>query len=55
MSNVDSAKPAIIGSLFSDVVLLLVMLVGLLGLLRETREGGGAFPLIHTLWKQVWW
>jgi hypothetical protein len=50
--NVDSTKPAIIGSLFSDVVLLLIMLIGLL---RLRCEGGGAFALGRTLWRQVRW
>jgi hypothetical protein len=48
--NVDSTKPAIIGSFFSDIALLLIMLIGLL---RLRREGGGAFALGRTLWKQV--
>ena len=48
--NVDSTKPAIIGSLFSDVALLLIMLIGLLRLLRD---GCGAFALGRTLWRQV--
>ncbi|KAF8487391.1 hypothetical protein DFH94DRAFT_25610 [Russula ochroleuca] len=51
--NVDSTKPAIIGSFFSDIALLLIMLIGLL---RLRREGGGAFALGRTLWKQglIW-
>jgi hypothetical protein len=50
MTNSDSTKYAIISSLLSDVVLLLIMLIGLLPLYRE---GGGAFTLARTLWKQV--
>ena len=53
MTNFDSTKYSIIGSLFSDLALLLIMLVGLL---RMRREGSGAFALGRTLWKQVrWW
>ena len=47
MDNFESTKPAIIGSFVSDIVLLLIMLIGL----RPLR--GGAFALGHTLWKQV--
>jgi hypothetical protein len=53
LGNFDSTKPAIIGSLVSDIALLLIMLIGLL---RLRREAGGAFALGRTLWKQVrWW
>jgi hypothetical protein len=48
--NIDSTKPAIIGSLVSDIGLLLIMLIGLLPL------RGDVFVLGRTLWKQVrWW
>ncbi|KAF8487406.1 hypothetical protein DFH94DRAFT_26175 [Russula ochroleuca] len=52
-SNSNGTKNAIIGSLFSDVVLLLIMLIGLFPLYRE---GGGALTLARTLWKQglIW-
>ncbi|KAH9990099.1 hypothetical protein BJV77DRAFT_635636 [Russula vinacea] len=48
--NIESTKPAIIGSLVSDIGLLLIMLIGLLPL------RGGAFALGRTLWKQglIW-
>ena len=36
----------------TDIVLLLIMLVGLL---RLRRHGGGTFGVTHLLWKQVWW
>jgi hypothetical protein len=50
VDNFESTKPAIIGSFVSDIVLLLIMLIGL----RPLR--GGAFALGRTLWKQVrWW
>ncbi|KAH9990083.1 hypothetical protein BJV77DRAFT_633989 [Russula vinacea] len=56
--NVSSTKPAIIGSLFSDIVLLLIMLIGLLRMRHEARKGDGlgSFPLVRTLWKQglIW-
>jgi hypothetical protein len=38
-------------TIFADLVLILIMLVGLL-LLR--RQGGGTFGLTTILWKQVW-
>jgi hypothetical protein len=51
--NFDSTKPAIIGSLVSDIGLLLIMLIGLL---RLRRESGGFLALGRTLWRQVrWW
>ncbi|KAH9990102.1 hypothetical protein BJV77DRAFT_635131 [Russula vinacea] len=48
--NIDSTKPAIIGSLVSDIGLLLIMLIGLLPL------RGDVFVLGRTLWKQglIW-
>ncbi|KAH9990087.1 hypothetical protein BJV77DRAFT_634056 [Russula vinacea] len=54
--NVNSTKPAIIGSLFSDIVLLLIMLIGLLRMRHEAHEGGSSFPLARTLWNQglIW-
>ncbi|KAF8487390.1 hypothetical protein DFH94DRAFT_25267 [Russula ochroleuca] len=50
VANIESTKPAIIGSLVSDIGLFLVMLIGLLPL------RGGAFALGRTLWKQglIW-
>jgi hypothetical protein len=53
MNNFDSTKYSIIGSLCSDLALLLIMLTGLL---RIRCEAGGALALGRTLWKQVrWW
>jgi hypothetical protein len=48
--NASITKPAVIGSLFSDVALLLIMLIGLL---RLRCRGGGEFSMGRTLWKQV--
>ncbi|KAF8496192.1 hypothetical protein F5888DRAFT_1890194 [Russula emetica] len=47
--NLESTKPALIGSLITDVVLLLIMLSGVL---RLRLEAVGAFDLGHILWKQ---
>ncbi|KAH9990090.1 hypothetical protein BJV77DRAFT_1069111 [Russula vinacea] len=51
--NASITKPAVIGSLFSDVALLLIMLIGLL---RLRCRGGGEFSMGRTLWKQglIW-
>jgi hypothetical protein len=38
--------------MISNLVLLLIMLIGLL-ILR--RHGGGVSGLSRVLWKQVWW
>ncbi|KAF8487402.1 hypothetical protein DFH94DRAFT_26034 [Russula ochroleuca] len=53
MGNFDSTKYSSITSFSSDLALLLIMLIGLL---RLRREGGGAFALGRTLWKQglIW-
>jgi len=51
--NVQSNKPTFIATLVSDVILLLIMLVGLL---RLRIYGGGTLHLGRLLWKQVqWW
>jgi hypothetical protein len=50
--NFRNAEPTVIGSLVTDLVLLLIML---LGLLRTRRKAGGAFRMGHFLWKQVRW
>ena len=48
-----SAKPAIIGVLITDIVLLVTMLVGLL---RMRVQMGSTFGLARVLWNQVqWW
>ena len=49
MTNMDSNKINIILSLASDVILLLIMLVGLLRLRLESGE----FGLGRILWNQV--
>jgi hypothetical protein len=41
-----------IPTIFANLALILIMLVGLL-LLR--RQGGGMFGLTPILWRQVWW
>ena len=51
MTNMDSNKINIILSLASDVILLLIMLVGLLRMRIEIRE----FGLARVLWNQVRW
>jgi hypothetical protein len=50
MTNFNAVKYAIICSLFADIALLLIMLIGLL---RLRREEGGAFAMGRTLWNQV--
>lgn len=46
--NLESTKPAVISSLITDVVLLLIMLSGVLRLRLEA----GVFDFGHILWKQ---
>ena len=51
----DTAERRVLGlvpTIFVDLVLILIMLVGLL-LLR--RHGGGMFGLTPILWRQVRW
>ena len=50
-SNIQSNKLSVISILVTDVVLLLVML---LGLLRMRVDGGGLLRIGSFLWKQVW-
>ena len=52
MLNIGVAKLNFVSSLITDVVLLLIMLVGLF---RSHIRGGGAFALGRMLWNQVWW
>ena len=48
-----SAKPAIIGVLITDIVLLVTMLIRLL---RTRVQVGNTFGLARILWNQVrWW
>jgi hypothetical protein len=49
--NTEENKPNFIVTLTTDMVLLLVMLIGLFRLLR----GSGSFALGYLLWKQVGW
>ncbi|KAH9984723.1 hypothetical protein BJV77DRAFT_1071892 [Russula vinacea] len=52
LTNFDAdhaTKYAVLGTLIADIALLLIMLIGLL---RMRREGGGAFAMGRTLWKQ---
>jgi len=48
--NTEENKPNIIVTLVTDIVLLLIVLIGLLRLLRNS---GGSFSLGRLLWKQV--
>jgi hypothetical protein len=48
--NTEKSKPSIIATLITDIVLLLIVLIGLLRLLRDS---GGSFALGRLLWKQV--
>ncbi|KAH9984717.1 hypothetical protein BJV77DRAFT_952471, partial [Russula vinacea] len=52
LPNLETTRPNIIASLVTDVLLLVIMLVGLL----RARIGAGAFGLGRILWKQglVW-
>jgi len=48
--NSESGKLNMIVTVITDVILLLMMLVGLL---RIRRYGGGTSSLAHLMWKQV--
>lgn len=48
--NSETNKPSIIVTLITDIVLLLIVLIGLLRLLHDS---GGSFALGRLLWKQV--
>jgi len=48
--NTEKNKPSIIATLITDIVLLLIVLIGLLPLLHDS---GGSFALGRLLWKQV--
>jgi hypothetical protein len=48
--NTEKDKPSIIATLITDIVLLLIVLIGLLPLLYDS---GGSFALGRLLWKQV--
>jgi hypothetical protein len=48
--NTEKNKPSIIATLITDIILLLIVLIGLLRLLRDC---GGSFALGRLLWKQV--
>ena len=51
--NVGTNRLSVISILFTDVVLLLIMLIGLL---RMRLETGDAFRFGRILWNQVrWW
>jgi len=51
--NTEKNKPSIIATLITDIILLLIVLIGLLRLLRDC---GGSFALGRLLWKQgvIW-
>jgi hypothetical protein len=51
--NVQKSKHPVIANLVSDIILLLIMLVGLL---RMRIHGAGTLHMGRFLWKQVrWW
>lgn len=50
LHDTESNKPNIIVTLITDIILLLIMLIGLL---RLRRYGVGTFGLGQLLWKQV--
>lgn len=50
LPNAPSNKPTLISMAVTDIVLLLIMLVGLL---RLRRGSCGTFGLVQFLWKQV--
>ena len=50
--NTPSNTAALISMAVTDIILLLIMLVGLL---RLGGHRGGTFGLAHLLWKQVQW
>ena len=53
MLKFEATKPTVFASLLTDVVLLLIMLIGLL---RLRLGAGGTFDLGRLLWNQVrWW
>jgi hypothetical protein len=47
--NIEKTKPSMIAVLITDVILLLIVLIGLLRL----HGSGGSFALGRLLWKQV--
>jgi len=49
--DIERSKLNIIVILITDVVLLVIMLIGLI---RFRHYGGGTFDLGQLLWKQVW-
>jgi hypothetical protein len=48
--DTEKNKPSIIATLITDIVLLLIVLIGLVRLLHDS---GGSFALGRLLWKQV--
>ena len=53
MINFDSTKFTVVTALITDVLLLLIMLIGLLCM---RIKAGGTLSLGRILWKQVqWW
>jgi hypothetical protein len=48
--NLDSTIPSTLAILFTDIVLLVTMLIGLF---RMRVKGAGELNLAHFLWKQV--
>lgn len=50
--NTQSNTASLISMAVTDIILLLIMIVGLL---RLRFHGGGTFGLARLLLKQVWW
>ena len=50
--NTPSNTASLISMAITDIILLLIMLIGLL---RLRRHNGGTFGLARLLLKQVWW
>ena len=48
--NLGSTIPSTIAIVFTDIVLLVTMLIGLF---RMRAKGAGEFNLAHFIWKQV--
>lgn len=50
--DIDGTKPNVVGSLVTNIALLVIMFIGLL---RLRPEAGGVFNLGRMVWKQVRW
>jgi len=52
VTNTKDSTANMVATFISDIILLVIALVGLLNL---RRESGGSFPLGRLLWTQVGW